>query len=170
MAVPWRLRISVVQARDWAMELRMPVRASVAGMLGVLVVIGAACVGGTPSSRPEPTVPQESPPVLSPAPAPSPVAAVANPTLIPAVVPSPVASPSPAGGPRVRVVGAGAEGVNLRAEPSASGAPLKGLFDGAELELLGEDVEADGRTWRHVRDPTDRSEGWVAAEFLGPAE
>jgi hypothetical protein len=45
---------------------------------------------------------------------------------------------------------------------------LKGLFDGAELELLGEDVEADGRTLRNVRDPADRSEGWVAAELLGP--
>ena len=70
----------------------------------------------------------------------------------------------------MRVVGAGAEGVNLRAEPSASGARLKGLFDGAELELLGQDAEADGRNWHNVRDPTDRSEGWVAAEFLEPVE
>ena len=70
----------------------------------------------------------------------------------------------------MRVVGAGAEGVNLRAEPSLSGPQLKGLFDGAELELLDEDVEADGRTWRNVRDPTDRSEGCVAAEFLDPGE
>ena len=132
----------------------MPVRASVAGVLGVLVMVGAACLGRTPSSGPEPTVLQEAAPVSSPASSPSPVVAVANPTLIPAVVQSPVASPSPAGGPRVRVRGAGAEGVNLRAEPSVSGPQLKGLFDGAELELLGEDVEADGRTWRHVRDPT----------------
>ena len=100
---------------------------------------------------------REAAPVSSPTPAPSP---------IPVVVPSPAASP--VGNPRVRVMGAGAEGVNLRAEPSGNGARLKGLFDGAELEPLGEDVEADGRTWRHVRDPADRSEGWVAGEFLGP--
>jgi len=51
-----------------------------------------------------------------------------------------------------------------------NGLRLKGLFDGTELELLGEDVEADGRTWRNVHDPTDHSEGWVAAEFLDPGE
>jgi hypothetical protein len=136
------------------MEPGVLVRASVVGMLGALVVVGVACLGRVPSSTP----------------AASSVAAVANPSLIPAVVPSPVASPWPTGGPRMRVVGAGAEGVNLRAEPSVSGPQLKGLFDGAELELLGEDVEADGRTWRRVRDPTDRSEGWAAAEFLDPGE
>ena len=71
----------------------------------------------------------------------------------------------------MRVVGAGADDeVNLRAEPSMSGARLKGLSDDMELELLGEDVEADGRIWRNVRDPTDLSEGWVAAEFLDPGE
>ena len=68
----------------------------------------------------------------------------------------------------MRVVGAGADEVNLRAEPSLSGARLKGLADDLELEVLGDDVEADGRTWRNVRDPTDRSEGWVAAELLDP--
>ena len=128
----------------------MPVRTSVAGMLGMLIVVGVACL------TPEPIVLREVRSVSSPTPILSPVAAA---------VPSSAVAP-PVGGSRVRVVGE----VNLRAEPSVSGPQLKGLFDGAELELLGEDVEADGRTWRHVRDPTDRSEGWVAAEFLKPAE
>ena len=147
------------------MEPGVLVRAGVVGMLVVLIMVGSACFG-RPSPPPEPAVLREASPVSSPTPAPSPVAAVVNPSLIPAGVPSPVASP--VGAPRVRVMGAGAEGVNLRAEPGANGARLKGLFDGAELELLGEDAEADGRTWRRVRDPADRSEGWVAAEFLGP--
>ena len=69
----------------------------------------------------------------------------------------------------VRVVDGRADGVNLRAEPSLSGARLKELAGGAELELLGLDVEMRGRTWRRVRDPADGSEGWVAAELLGPA-
>ena len=69
----------------------------------------------------------------------------------------------------VRVVGAGASEVNLREEPRMSGARLKGLSDGVALELLNLEVEVGGRTWRRVRDPADRSEGWVAAEFLGPA-
>jgi hypothetical protein len=84
-------------------------------------------------------------------------------------------SPSPAmpttlgSAERVRVVGAGEEGVNLRAQPGTAGARLKGLFDGVELEVIGADSSADGRTWRNVRDPSDRTEGWVAGEFLGPA-
>jgi hypothetical protein len=47
-----------------------------------------------------------------------------------------------------------------------SGTRLKGLFDGAILEMIGPDREADGRTWRNVRDASDRTEGWIAAEFV----
>ena len=105
------------------------------------------------------------PPTLTPTAASSPAA------WPPAASPSPAASPAAlqAGAGRVRVVGAGAEAVNLRAEPSPAGPRLKGLFDGVELELVGPDRTADGRVWRHVRDPADRSEGWVASEFLAPA-
>ena len=134
----------------------MPVRASVAGVLGALIVVGVTYLGGTLLSTPEPTVIREAPAVSSPTPAPSPVTAA-----------TPVGAPRPR---VVRVVGAGADGVNLRAEPSLSGARLKELSGGAELELLGLDVEVGGRTWRRVRDPADRSEGWVAAEFLDPGE
>ena len=136
--------------------LGRPVRASVAGVLGALIAVGATYLGGGLWSAPEVTVLREAPAVSSPTPAPSPVAAA-----------TPVVAPRPR---VVRVVGAGADGVNLRAEPSLSGARLKELPGGAELELLGLDVEVGGRTWRRVRDPGDRSEGWVAAEFLGPGE
>ena len=149
------------------MEPWVLVRAGVAGTLGVLIVVGAVYLGRT-SATPGPRVLREIRLVSNPTLVPSSVAAVATPSPIPAVAPSPVPVASPVAPLRVRVVGAGVDEVNLRAEPSLSGARLKGLFDGAELELLGEDVEADGRTWRNVRDPTDRSEGWVAAEFLDP--
>jgi SH3-like domain-containing protein len=135
------------------MELGMPVRASGVSVLGVLVVVGGIYLGGTLVSTPEITVLREAPAVSSPTTAPSPVAAA-----LPVVV------------PHVRVVGAGANGVNLRAEPGLSGARLKELSDGVELELLRRDVEVGRRTWRNVRDPADGSEGWVAAEFLSPAE
>jgi hypothetical protein len=104
-----------------------------------------------------PLVLREAPPSPTAAPAPSPVAA-ASPSLT-------AAAPR-----RGRIVGAGQEAVNLRAVPGTRGAPLKGLVDGAELELLGHEVEVNGRTWWDVRDPTDGVEGWVAAEFLEPAE
>src|SRR6187397_1742076 len=129
-----------------SMEPRMLARTSMAGMLGVLIVVGAACL------TPEPTVLREAPSVSSTTPAPSPVAAA-----------------SPVRRPRVRVVGQGGGEVNLRAEPNVGGARLKGLSDGTELELLGRDVELGGRTWRNVRDPVDLSEGWVAAQFLTSA-
>jgi hypothetical protein len=101
----------------------------------------------------------------------------ASPSLATGALPSPassssptaVSSPEPAGpSERVHVVGAGTEGVNLRREPGPAGARLKGLFDGAELEVIGPDRGLDGRTWRNVRDPADRTGGWVAAEFLAP--
>ena len=133
----------------------MPFRATVAGMLGALIVVGVTWLGGAALSTPERTVLREAP-------------AMSSPTL----APSPVAAASPVGVHRVRsvrVVGAGASEVNLRAEPHLSGARLKGLSDGVELELLGLEVEVGGRTWRRVRDPADHSEGWVAAELLGPA-
>jgi SH3-like domain-containing protein len=137
------------------MALGMPIRARVAGVVGALIAVGATYLGGTLLSTPEVTVLREAPAESSPTPAPSPVAAAA-----------------PVVAPRlrvVRVVDGRADGVNLRAEPSLSGARLKELSGGAELELLGLDVEIRGRTWRRVRDPADGSEGWVAAELLGPA-
>ena len=133
----------------------MLTRVRVACVASAAMVVGTGCLGGPPTPTPAPA----SPPAASPAAWP------------PAASPSPAASPAAlqAGVGRVRVVGGGAEGVNLRAQPSPSGARLKGLFDGVELELVGPDHAADGRVWRHVRDPADRSEGWVASEFLAPA-
>ena len=131
----------------------MVIRAGVARIAIAATVVGTACLGGPPTPTPTPaSTPAAWPPAASPA---------------PAVAASPAASPAGVG--RVRVTGAGAEGVNLRAEPSPAAARLKGLFDGVELELVGPDRTADGRAWRHVRDPADRSEGWVASEFLAPA-
>jgi hypothetical protein len=138
--------------------LRMPVCTSVAGVLSALIAVAATYLGGTLLSTPEVTVLREASAVSSLSPAPSPVAAAAT-----------ELAPRERDGRVVRVVGAGADGVNLRAEPSLSGARLKELSGGAELELLGLDVEVRGRTWRRVRDPADRSEGWVVAELLGPA-
>jgi Bacterial SH3 domain len=67
---------------------------------------------------------------------------------------------------RSRVTGTGDDGLSLRAEPRSASERLKTIPDGAELELTGEEQEADGRTWRAVRDPSDGMTGWVAAEFL----
>ena len=132
-------------------------RAGMAGVLGALVVGGVAFLGVAPALTPEHVlVLREAPPSPTAAPLPRAVA---------------TASPSSGVAPsrRVRIVGAGQEEVNLRAEPGTRGARLKGLVDGVELEWLGHEVELNRRGWRDVRDPTDGAEGWVAVEFLGPA-
>jgi hypothetical protein len=127
-----------------------------AGVLGALVV-GVIYLGVAPARTTQSVL------VLREAP-PSPSA-----TLTPGSV-AVESPPSVAARSRqTRIMGAGREEVNLRAEPGPRGARLKGLADGADLELLGHEVEMNGRAWRDVRDPTDGAEGWVAAEFLGPA-
>jgi hypothetical protein len=59
--------------------------------------------------------------------------------------------------------------LNIRSEPSGAADRVKTLPDGAELEVIGADREVDGRTWRNVRDPSDGTSGWAAADFLSAA-
>lgn len=121
-----------------------------------------------PTEAPKPAA--EVPPAASLTPAPA-VAQQGVPTVAPAPAsPPPPAVQKPAAAPRSRVTGAGADGVNLRAEPSASAARVKLLRDGAELEIVGEDRQADGRAWRNVKDPSDGAIGWIAAEFVATAD
>jgi hypothetical protein len=79
-------------------------------------------------------------------------------------------SPTPGVVERTRVIGTGTDGLSLRAEPGSASERLKILADGAELELTGDEQEADGRIWRAIRDPSDGMTGWVAAEFLETAD
>jgi hypothetical protein len=137
-------------------------RACIAGVVGSMIVMGAACLGAPAPPTPEPPIVREDvPPTPTPDGESSPAATASPP-------PSPAMPTTLTSTERVRVVGAGKEGVNLRAQPGAAGARLKGLFDGVELEVIGPDSSEDGRTWRNVRDPADRTEGWVAGEFLAP--
>ena len=123
----------------------MPSGASLAVLLALLVVLATACVTELPPPTPEVPFDLER-------------------------HTAPPGAGAGSSGPRdrVRVSGAGSQTVNLRAEPGTSGARVKGLGDGVALELLGPDRAADGRVWRHVRDPSDGVEGWVSAEFLAP--
>lgn len=98
---------------------------------------------------PVPAVAQQAPPTAAPAP--------------------PAAEKPAASAQRVRVTGAGADGVNMRAEPSTTAARVKLLRDGAQLEIVGEDRQTDGRTWRNVKDVSDGATGWVAADFTTAA-
>jgi hypothetical protein len=77
----------------------------------------------------------------------------------------------PAGPAALRVARTDGTGVNLRATPGASGKASAILLEGTTVEVVGDDVQADGRTWRHVRtvgSTSDGVTGWVAAQFLVP--
>ena len=58
----------------------------------------------------------------------------------------------------------------LANHPSGSAERLKLIPDGTELEIVGDDQEVDGITWRNVKDPEDGATGWVAAEFVEAAD
>jgi hypothetical protein len=59
--------------------------------------------------------------------------------------------------------------VNLREEPSTSGEPLRELERGTQLEVAGEQVEADGYTWLPVIVVDSGEFGYVVIDFVGPA-
>lgn len=66
------------------------------------------------------------------------------------------------------VAGTEGQGLFLRPDHNAGGAPLETLPDGTRVEKLGEDFAGPDRVWRKVRAPGGQ-EGWVAADFLQPA-
>src|SRR3712207_5329135 len=111
---------------------RMLFRSVLAGVAGLLFVLGTACLTAPPA--PTPGAP------FSPAD-----------RLVTMAV-------SPGAARRreeTRVVGGGGDRVNLRAQPGIGGARVKALSDGTVLEPIGADLAVDGRTWRNVRDPSD---------------
>jgi hypothetical protein len=73
----------------------------------------------------------------------------------------------PSGGAFV-VSGTGVEGLFLRPEPSTNQPPITTLPEGTRVEATGE-VQSDGTyEWRRVVTP--QGEGWVASQFLQPAQ
>jgi hypothetical protein len=144
-----------------------------------VMILAAAAVIGTIMGR----VPRETVGATPTAPAPlaavtptldrpaaTSTAAPAAPTSTSPTSESQPAPPTQGVAERSRVTGTGDDGLSLRAEPRSASERLKIIPDGAELELTGDEQEADGRTWRAVRDPSDGMTGWVAAEFLETAD
>ena len=63
------------------------------------------------------------------------------------------------------MIDTGGSGANLRERPSSTAPIVKTAPEGGLLQVVGEDQQAEGRTWRNVRD-ADGSQGWVAAELV----
>ena len=108
-------------------------------------------------------------PAASPSPSPSPSASpppTASPT--PTTTSTPTAASTPIATPTsiTRDVYVNSDtGLNLRAEPNATGTVLRTLPPGTHLTALGSPNEAGGVTWQNVQ-TDDGQTGWVAAQFL----
>ena len=120
------------------------------------VVLLTACgiLGGGPPA-PAPT------PVASVAPTSAPTPTRAAPTSTPA--PQSTATPEPEPTDRVWVGNTDGEGVYIRRTPAMADR-IRAYPDDTELTVIGDDVDADGQHWKHVRAP-DGLEGYVPAIY-----
>ena len=110
-------------------------------------------------------------PASAPAPvlAGSPVAPIGSPSPSPVVIgPAASPTPSPPAIGRARVVNTEGQGANMRQQPTTGAPVVRSIPDGTVLDVIGPDRQAEGRSWRNVRDATEGASGWIAAEFLGP--
>ena len=107
-----------------------------------------------------PVAPPPNPPTVVPTAAPPSATAAPAPTAPSTRAPAPSPSPAP---PIVVVVDTGSSGLLIRRTPG--GEPIKVWPEGTQLVDLGEEREAQGRSWKSVRDP-DGNQGWGAADFL----
>jgi len=116
-----------------------------------------------PTHTPRPEVAR--PPTTSPTPTHT---ALPSPTALPTYTPAPTATTVPTATPvSYAVIGAtGGRGVFFRHLPGMS--PIvTALRDGTRVQLTGERVESDGRTWVEVI-LEDGRVGWVAESYLVP--
>ena len=91
-------------------------------------------------------------------------APTATTTAVAAPAGPPTATAPPQTTHRVFVVGnTGGDGVYLRRTPRSSDRD-RAYPDGTRLEQIGEDVRAEGTTWRHVQAPDGRT-GWVPTQY-----
>jgi hypothetical protein len=112
------------------------------------------------------TRPPASPTI--PAPPASPIA-ISTPPSNTAVTPSPPAAASPASAPRSYLIAnTGGQSIYIRLNPADPATRIRTWPEGATMVSAGApDRQAEGRTWRNVRDP-DGNVGWVAVDFLAP--
>jgi hypothetical protein len=161
----------------------LKIRAAWLLLAGLVVILGTACgllsapsVADKPSASASPTLLPPPKPFSSPEagdaptasrPSPSPTDPAVPPTRIPPPDLNPAAKPgTAASGERARVVNTEGQGANIRAEPSPTGALVRTVREGTELELIGAEREGGGRRWRNVRDPASGASGWIVSDLL----
>ena len=154
------MSVAFSQSKVFDRRLAAPIEApihwpsAVVGLaLAVLVVVGVSWLAQ----------PRRIDSRVAPTPVPA-IQAAPEPTVVPTPIPQPAIQPTPVV-ERLRVSGTNGSGVNLRARAGERGQRIKTVPEGTTLELVGADEQADGMTWRNVREPGG-STGWVAARFV----
>ncbi len=121
------------------------------GLIGVFVVL--VIIGSLSGNPNEPPTSQQA---SAPTPAPT-APSTPGPTETPA--------PTPTFTPQTWVVWrTGGDGVYIRKSPS-SGDKLKVWPEDTTMIVIGPDQEAEGKTWKNVKDP-DGNVGWIPVEYL----
>jgi SH3-like domain-containing protein len=72
-----------------------------------------------------------------------------------------MAVPSPSPAPGHVIVATDGVGANLRAGPSSAGLIITTLAEGTPVDILGDPVSSDGRSWRQIR--AAGREGWIVS-------
>jgi hypothetical protein len=138
-------------------------------LMSVVVLMGMLSMGGailvlTPVSTATMTpTPSITPPPTSTYTATSAPTVTSSPTSTPTTTSQATSTPTPSQG---FIFGTGGVGVMLRESPN--GPSLGGLFDGAQVEVIGGPLLIEGAYWWEVRTSTG-DEGWVLGDFLATA-
>ena len=126
-------------------------------------------VAAVATNAPQPTVTSSPPSTIAPT---STLPPTSTPTVTDTATPVPTATATPQPIPATRDVYVNADnGLNLRADPSATATLLRTLADGTRLTAVGaaNPPDASGIVWQNVQ-TTDGQSGWVAAQFLVDAQ
>jgi hypothetical protein len=73
---------------------------------------------------------------------------------------------SASSGPKVRVANTDGSGLRLRAQPSLTAAITARLAEGTVLDVVGEDKQVNGVTWKNVKGGPGNHTGWVSAQYV----
>lgn len=88
-------------------------------------------------------------------------------TPIPQPTPAPGTSNDPiAIGATIKIVDTGPNGLNFRKSPARAAEKIRALPEGTLYEVVGGPQSADGLTWWQLKDPTDGTTGWGAADYM----
>jgi hypothetical protein len=69
-------------------------------------------------------------------------------------------------GAKVKIVDTGPTGLNFRKTPARAGEKIRSLGEGNVYEVVGGPQQADGLTWWQLKDPSDGTSGWGAADYM----